>query len=346
MLTCPNNLAPDEYKISFQQLLAPKNLEKALFSSFCVDFEWLLPQIKCPTSILMHPDSENRCLNGKSIALHPNLRIFFPPFFNGQFGVFHAKIMLLWMKGGLRFVISSANLMECDYGSVQNILFVQDLMPCNEGHLKSSCYRDLTFFLNSCKVPLDSYSDLKNYSWDNVNAQIVFSIPGNASSGLNMLQGKIASMTQYDAVEAQGSSLGALAPDWLGKFASNVKIVFPTSRHAHERPGAFGTIFCREDYWKKYTVKDSFYQCVSIFKNGQALHSKIILFIKNNEMKSAYIGSHNFTPSAWGRFTKAGKLFIANYEIGVLLDTEQTRFKSPYARPVVPYSQCDTPWFQ
>lgn len=65
-----------------------------------------------------------------------------------------------------------------------------------------------------------------------------------------------------------------------------------------------------------------------------------------------YIGSHNFTPSAWGRLTKAGKLNIANCELGVFLplygDDKVSNALADeyltYSRPVVRYDDEDMPW--
>lgn len=347
MLTCPVNMSSNESRISFIDLIDSKNLTQAFFSSFCVDFEWVQSYIACPMSILMHPDLNSRSLSGKTLKISKSIQVIFPPFYNKQFGVFHAKIMFLWMKSGLRFVVSSANLMECDYGRVQNILFVQDLDNLNDGHLKSDCYRQLLNFLNICKVPKDITTALRDFSWARVVAQIIFSIPGDSSSGLKMLKGQISSLPLFNSVEAQGSSLGALTRDWMDNFCSDVKVVFPTMRHASENPGGFETIFCREDNWTKCPVKNQFYQCISALRKEQALHSKILLFLNDTKIVGAYVGSHNFTPSAWGRYTKAGKLWITNYELGVLMKLDNCSFQCPYERPLEAYEYpSDTPWFQ
>ncbi|KAG6918489.1 hypothetical protein DXG01_014116 [Tephrocybe rancida] len=66
----------------------------------------------------------------------------------------------------------------------------------------------------------------------------------------------------------------------------------------------------------------------------------------------AYIGSHNFTPSAWG--TLSGSAFnpilsITNYELGIifpLVDKEQADLVACFQRPPVKYGVGDVPWMQ
>lgn len=65
-----------------------------------------------------------------------------------------------------------------------------------------------------------------------------------------------------------------------------------------------------------------------------------------------YLGSHNFTPSAWGRFTKTGSLSITNWELGVFLplygDDKVCNALADeyltYKRPVEKYGENDVPW--
>lgn len=63
-----------------------------------------------------------------------------------------------------------------------------------------------------------------------------------------------------------------------------------------------------------------------------------------------YLGSHNFTAAAWGKFVKDGsKLMINNYEVGVLLPEELIggdKFPYTYHRPPERYTLDDAPWDQ
>lgn len=207
-------------------------------------------------------------------------------------------------------------------------------------------------------------------------------------------------------LECQGSSLGGLEPEWLrtvlecaagslpaakdqpgspgrsdGKwkqvkndreaasgeeFVGRLKIVFPTMSYvlnSPEGPAGFGTIFCQPKHWenRRYPRK-LFYQCQSCHGSGRALHTKIISCAETYH----YIGSANFTPSAWGKFVKGRtSLMVANYELGVLVPADADgggrdgddlahtnlfphgKFPYPYRRPLIPYNPPDDiPWMQ
>jgi len=67
----------------------------------------------------------------------------------------------------------------------------------------------------------------------------------------------------------------------------------------------------------------------------------------------AYVGSHNFTPSAWGTLSGSGfnpTLNIVNYELGVVLplkDEEAAQNVACWERPPKKYDlREDTPWIQ
>jgi tyrosyl-DNA phosphodiesterase-1 len=67
-----------------------------------------------------------------------------------------------------------------------------------------------------------------------------------------------------------------------------------------------------------------------------------------------YVGSHNFTPAAWGRLSSTNlgtKLSITNHELGViqkldyLYDVEaQANSLVTWKRPTTPYRPDDKPW--
>ncbi|KAF4611889.1 hypothetical protein D9613_003755 [Agrocybe pediades] len=184
------------------------------------------------------------------------------------------------------------------------------------------------------------------------------------------------------------SARGESAEDWLDgpKKAReklplpSVKIVFPTKatvqKSALGEQGG-GTIFCRRKQWSgKNFPRHNFYDSKS--KAGPVLmHSKMIIaMLKENNNKFtakkhqpsdseddeievvepgvgwAYVGSHNFTPSAWG--TLSGNAFnpilnISNYEVGVvflLKDAGEADRVACFQRPPKKYSQTDEPWMQ
>ncbi|KAF8222342.1 phospholipase D/nuclease [Tricholoma matsutake] len=182
------------------------------------------------------------------------------------------------------------------------------------------------------------------------------------------------------------SARGESAEEWLDEPKKRreqfpyppIKLVFPTKLTGG------GTIFCRRKQWAaKNFPRDRFYDSRS--KAGPVLmHSKMIVATyrdvpslgkgkrpedseteddSDDEIEMiqpaigwAYIGSHNFTPSAWG--TLSGSSFnptltlrerrISNYELGVvfpLKDEAQVNRTACWDRPPKKYvSGRDEPW--
>ncbi|KAH7333757.1 tyrosyl-DNA phosphodiesterase-domain-containing protein [Rhizoctonia solani] len=190
------------------------------------------------------------------------------------------------------------------------------------------------------------------------------------------------------SIECQGSSIGGYSTSWTNEFMSSakgispdtyldipktrrskvphptgLKVIFPSLRTVDEsvlgRYGA-GTMFCQRKQWDVSTFpRQNFYDSNS--KRGKVLmHSKMILGIPNDANATPgkpkawlYIGSHNFTPSAWGTLSGTAfnpSIYITNYELGVVLPLESVAqgdklacWRRP-ARKYVPGE--DLPWMQ
>ncbi|KAI0820137.1 phospholipase D/nuclease [Trametes gibbosa] len=163
-----------------------------------------------------------------------------------------------------------------------------------------------------------------------------------------------------------------------------IKILFPTARYVQEsvlgEPGG-GTMFCRRKQWEATNFpRELFHQTRS--KRGRVLmHSKMILAtfvdkkgsLERNQRKTTanssssednndsaekcvgwvYVGSHNFTPSAWGTLSGSGfnpTLNIHNYELGVVIplhDQDEIDRAACWERPPQKYvAGLDMPWMQ
>ncbi|CCO34571.1 tyrosyl-DNA phosphodiesterase 1 [Rhizoctonia solani AG-1 IB] len=190
------------------------------------------------------------------------------------------------------------------------------------------------------------------------------------------------------SIECQGSSIGSYSASWTNEFMSSakgispdtyldttkarrskaphphgLKIIFPSLRTVDEsilgRPGG-GTMFCQRKQWDVATFpKKHFYDSNS--KRGKILmHSKMILGIPGEHEDEPdkpkawlYVGSHNFTPSAWGTLSGSGfnpSIYIINYELGVVLPLESISQGDKLAcwqRPPRQYVEgVDVPWMQ
>ncbi|KAG8952310.1 hypothetical protein FRC04_004738 [Tulasnella sp. 424] len=163
--------------------------------------------------------------------------------------------------------------------------------------------------------------------------------------------------------------------------ASRLKILFPSLRTVDEsvlkRPGG-GTMFCREKQWEAKTFPKQLFHDSKSKRGGVLMHSKMVLgtFVdkgknallvspskgaKSSSSTSAfggwcYIGSHNFTPSAWGNLSGSADspiMNVTNYEMGILVplpaeDTEKAASELVcWERPAPAYRLgVDEPWMQ
>jgi len=111
------------------------------------------------------------------------------------------------------------------------------------------------------------------------------------------------------------------------KAAPQLHIVYP-SKERVKKSSMLGAamIFLSEEHYSSPTFpKQLLHDCISSnpLKESTLMHSKVLLrHIQTKDGEShgwCYIGSHNMSPSAWGRLQKGDTQFhTANYELGVL----------------------------
>ncbi|KAJ7595721.1 tyrosyl-DNA phosphodiesterase-domain-containing protein [Mycena floridula] len=182
--------------------------------------------------------------------------------------------------------------------------------------------------------------------------------------------------------EFHWSARGNSATDWLDKSKKSreklpypsIKILFPTAKTVRESAGGEpggGTMFCRRAQWDAAKFPRHLF-CNSKSIGGPVLmHTKMMLglitekkgvpdpdtddsdieFVDPTAIGWVYIGSHNFTPSAWGNLS--GSAFnpvmnIKNYELGIvfpLTNQQQLENAVVWERPPKPYG-ADGPWIQ
>lgn len=400
-------------------------MESALLATFCGTPEWIHSHFPDHVKIaLVMPCAEHNRFQAMQVA--PNMRLMNPVREVESRGVMHIKLVLLYHTTYLRVAVATANLIDYDWTTIENAVYVQDFprttVPSNP---------DTTPFLQtllrahrSLGTPTEYYKDaLINFDYSAASkVRLVLSVPGNFKSpsdihtightGLaHSLQALGLVVPPEGAkldIEAQGSSIGSYTQDWMKTFYRsclgwdpkspnlrtptskrvvayrntdewpNAKIVYPTFKTVKESingPQGGGTIFCPLDYWRKPKFpKQLFYDSRSK-RDGLLQHTKMILGIaravKNDgkgqqKLKAVepadmpfkpfgwlYVGSHNFTPAAWGRYSeKTGNLSIANHELGVVVllredDVEaEGTFLATWKRPLQPYGPKDTPWDQ
>ncbi|KAF8202034.1 hypothetical protein K438DRAFT_2015408 [Mycena galopus ATCC 62051] len=138
---------PDCIRLS--EVLGPKDeLSFAILSAFVVDAPWLYSFFARDTPVVLVTDA-NTSGAGAELGDVPTLKNIFPGWVRvcpplpavrgGYSGCMHMKFMLLFKKsGGLRVVVSSANLVPHDWRDVENYLFVQDIPPAAPGTTRTT----------------------------------------------------------------------------------------------------------------------------------------------------------------------------------------------------------------
>lgn len=250
---------------------------------------------------------------------------------------------------------------------------MHDLMLSNtEDLIEENQFRtELTRVLKVFKLERKDH-EIDRYDWSSVKALLLSAEPGYffASNkpalgimALKVLSTNWTASSEEATIEYQCSSIGKFETKWLsdiflcasGKATSSLadkfRIVFPSLglvKKSPLGPGAFGTIFSKEKDWQATSeFRRCFYQCEAVRFSARPLHTKIMIVSEKSEPKFYYLGSANFTPSAWGRLVKDDRqLMICNYELGVLLDAKEHPLVSPYVQPAKRYEANDCPWAQ
>ncbi|KII83975.1 hypothetical protein PLICRDRAFT_180003 [Plicaturopsis crispa FD-325 SS-3] len=188
------------------------------------------------------------------------------------------------------------------------------------------------------------------------------------------------------------SAKGDSAEDWLDVPSKtrakapwpNINVVFPSlsTVKASALGEGGGTIFCSKRTWDAAKFPRHLFVDSKSTGGMSLMHSKMAIGIFKAKTKSsegkrqgsfdsdsdteddddeveivealgwAYIGSHNFTPSAWGNLSGSAfnpVLNVTNYELGVvfpLVDEAHVQKIACFERPPRKYSASDRPWIQ
>ncbi|KAI0283544.1 tyrosyl-DNA phosphodiesterase-domain-containing protein [Russula brevipes] len=160
-----------------------------------------------------------------------------------------------------------------------------------------------------------------------------------------------------------------------------LKILFPTRdwvRGSVLGEAGGGTMFCRKRSWEAAKFPRNLFHESRSRRGRVLMHSKMIIAMffgpasspdkhpgsdadmdiveiirdETDLMGYAYVGSHNFTPSAWGTLSGSGftpVLNVINYELGIMFalkDEADVDRVVCYERPPTRYSSRDRPWMQ
>ncbi|KAG0062325.1 hypothetical protein BGZ90_003127 [Linnemannia elongata] len=241
---------------------------------------------------------------GKALYVHPPL---------GEFGSFHAKLMVLFYPTFVRIVISSANLVRHDWEQLVNTLYVQDfeMLSSDSPEQLGEFGSTLLAFMTAMELPDKILRAVGRVDfrpakvvlvpavqgWHRVDARHTYGIARLAK----VMQTRTTETQEWD-MEYQTSSLGRLTVKFLAELyrASRgytprprikvdvdervppIKIIFPTQDHvAHSRLGELGagTVCLRREYWTlnsfpRIVMHD--FELVGRHQ-GSLMHTKVIL---------------------------------------------------------------------
>ncbi|KAJ3119458.1 hypothetical protein HK100_000306 [Physocladia obscura] len=226
--------------VSFDQIVQKRQIRAAFFSSFQSDFEWIAnhlpPHIKICFALHNPKRTPPRRQN--------NITLVYPKLTAG-YSIMHVKLCVLYYDAYVRVVISSANLVDYDWESLENVVWFQDF-PKTVGSSGSSgvaiagsektvgdVFReDLIKLLKDMEVDEWVYEDLSAFDFSPCRAHLVISKPSTQTgenlskygigrlSAIALLLSKKTPIPESVDMKYQTSSLGSLAPDWLSSFES------------------------------------------------------------------------------------------------------------------------------
>ena len=369
---------PSAEDLSFERIVGAKeDAESVFLSSFGTDIEWLLPHFLVGTPItLIDQPPEGQYLPSlfplgdewpQFQLIHPS----FPREKGGLFehGTMHTKLIIIKRKNGkgLRIVISSANLIKFDWSEITQTFWIIDVLKglgTEMGNL-SSFGSDLTEYVSKLvdgnKLATDWISIMHEWSSSinycvPQNVHLVGSVPGifsGTSKGkygqlrLREIISKLDCPTQPSEVLYQASSVGMLQKPFLESFIASVgsneslfKLVWPEYSEAMSIKGNDHMFMAHKN---AITAKNFLTPLKQLEGRSDMLnHSKIIV-----SPNYVYMGSHNFSMSAWGKLIYEGSaLQIASYELGILI-TEPDRHGFTINYPFIhsePTPMSDEPW--
>lgn len=253
-----------------------------------------------------------------------NLTFLFPQLIEG--GKFHSKLFLLKFRDCLRVVVTSANLTQCDWEEILQVIWLQDFTK-GAGDFRFGA--ELAWFISEVTgslgfdIETELGIDLDIYDFEPAEGDLVVSIPGferhPEACGLGSIR-QFLKGHSYTQFLYQASSIGSLAGKSLKAFRqaftnnpqSIPSVIYPSqncveaSRYGVDGAGQF--------YLRPGTLDPEVaFQEVSVLHPGYLSHSKILLIWDGevNDDSVVYLGSHNLTISAWGPR-------IQNYEVGVV----------------------------
>jgi len=357
--------APETHRnhdfISFPELLDPSlgELSSTLHINCLIQIDWLLEQYeqvagcsRLPMLLLYAQDDDAlRSINRRMPNITSiNVRVPFPV------GCQHTKLSILTYKcGGIRVIVSTANLYADDWKNRTQGLWVSNKLPLlgEESTDSVTCFRqDLIEYLKTYNLPaLQTTIDrISECDFSSVNCFLVASTPlkanlrhGDIPYGhprvASLLRQHCAAIDDSCAIICQSSTIGSMGPKpesyLLGEIAKSfkvdggaaadvrsippVKLIFPSVRNvigSHDGINGGGCLL----YGKELDQRQQWLRNGFLCQWQDRAVSHIKSYMRYSPLNGVYwflLTSANLSKSAWGSSYR-GEFSINSYECGVL----------------------------
>jgi len=375
--------AQPEHMLTLRQLLyedllvnakEKRTLQAAFMTTYCHEDEFIAAIVQSGIRFCLVTHGKR----SKVERISENYTVIFPKM-KTSWGKFHPKLYLLKFPACLRVVVTSANLLKHDWSEIGQTIWFQDF-PAGfaSGDFSTSLQSFTTEIIPNSQFSLqqDLDIDLTAYDFSVAKVALLASIPGRyqalSSYGLGRMHALVkATGNKYSQATFQFSSISGLS----ASFLQQVQVSFTDNEHC-----TLGLVYptlgrvqlCRRGldaglttFLDQKTYQNPAFPKASLRKledpsdfpeiTGHLCHSKVLIVANStiDDDSLIYLGSHNLSSSAWGRFEKAdSQLFMANYELGVVFlpaphsaaMKQAIISRLPFQYPPAPYGREDEPW--
>lgn len=227
--------------IEFKDLVSQhhgQKLEEGIFSAYCLDPDWLGQFLPASTPMIFattKPRDRDSASLPQMLQLNPFITMIFPPMPNSSFGCMHIKLVILMYENRCRVAIPSANLIQFDWETMENICYYQDFPLAEKRAAVPDLFKKtLSNLLGEMMIPASSIQKLQKYDFSTAIGTLVISKPGQSSRsdtfvyGLHSLSRAVASLEllpqpqQNPSIFCQSSSVGSLNQKWIDEFMSSI----------------------------------------------------------------------------------------------------------------------------
>ncbi|KAJ1678595.1 hypothetical protein EV182_003731, partial [Spiromyces aspiralis] len=206
---------PDN-SVHLSQLIAPDGLQKAIISTFVLDFNWLLSMLPPSTRLCLirhwDPGTGDRPgvfqITENIVAVHPSV---------ARYGSIHAKFAVLFYPTYVRVIVSSANYIPYDWEAIQNVVYVQDFSYRNGPNQAASRSGDpdpkqfgltLIAMLEAMGAPKSVVESISTIDFSTATGYLVASVPRASDPYLQVSESQHTADSEHEPISTHELQFG------------------------------------------------------------------------------------------------------------------------------------------